>query len=279
MAVLRAITLSVFFIALGSTTAAKAAGLMLYESGAPDLGTASAGRAALASDASTASSNPAGMTLLDRTQLMVAAGVIIPVINFDRGAETSVRGGGGGGGNVGVPLPLGGFFYVYSLSDRLRLGFNALSNFGLAADYGKQWVGRYYVTRTSILTGQFNPSLAYRVNEWLSVGAGFSFAVGRLYDEAKINNALPRVQDGGLEIESWDEAFGGNVGFLLRPLSKLRIGLTYSSPVDFKFGFHPHTTGLGPGLEAGSRRSGFLGAKINLVVTEPQQMMASLSTT
>jgi long-chain fatty acid transport protein len=49
---------------------AKAAGLLLYETGAPDLGTASAGRAAMAADASTAAANPAGMTLLDRSQLL-----------------------------------------------------------------------------------------------------------------------------------------------------------------------------------------------------------------
>jgi len=273
---LHALTFAIVAAVLGRATSAGAAGLMLYETGAPDLGTASAGRAAMAADASTAASNPAGMTLLGRTQLMAAGGAIIPVINFERGGQTSVPGGGGGGGNAGVPIPLGGFFYVYRLSDRVRLGFDAGSNFGLAEDYGKQWVGRYYVTKASILTGQFNPSIAYLVSDWLSVGAGFSFVVGRLYDEAKINNVLPKVPDGGLEIESWDEAFGGNVGFLITPLSKLRLGLTYASPVDFKFGFRPHTTGLGPGLEAGLEKSGALGAKVNLRVTEPQQMMASL---
>ena len=36
------------------------AGLWLYENGTPDLGTAAAGRAAMASDASTAGANPAG---------------------------------------------------------------------------------------------------------------------------------------------------------------------------------------------------------------------------
>src|SRR5262249_27446784 len=93
--------------------------------------------------------------------------------------------------------------------------------------------------------------------------------------QARINNVLPRFGDGGLTIESWDEAFGGNVGILLRPLKKLRIGLTYNSPIDFKFGFHPHITGLGPGLQFALRKSGLLGAKVNLGMTEPQQMMAS----
>ncbi|MGO9603191.1 MAG: OmpP1/FadL family transporter [Candidatus Binataceae bacterium] len=271
--------LHIFLVAslllLTAVQSAQAAGLALYETGAPDLGTASAGRAAMAADASTVATNPAGMTLLDRTQLMITSGAMLPAINFDRGSQTKVPGGGGGGGNAGVFFPLGALFYAHKLNDRLWLGVAVDSNFGLSADYSLTWAGRYYATKESILTGQVNPNIAYRVNEWLSVGAGFSFSVARFTTQAKINNLLPRLGDGGLAIESWDEAFGGNIGFLLQPTSKLRIGLTYNSPVDFKFGFHPDITNLGPGLRAALKQSGLLGAKVNLGMTEPQQMMAS----
>src|SRR5215469_13532544 len=154
------------------------AGISLYETGAPDLGTASAGRAAMAADASTAASNPAGMTLLDRSQLLGAGGALLPSINFDAAPQTTTS--GGSGGNAGVFMPIGSFFYVHRLSDRLRLGMTFFSDFGLGGDYGKEWVGRYYVTEEALVTAKLNPSLAYRVNDWLSVGAGFSFAIGRL---------------------------------------------------------------------------------------------------
>ena len=49
---------------------ARAAGLWLYEGSIPDMGMANAGRAASALDASTAGGNPAGMTVLDRSQLV-----------------------------------------------------------------------------------------------------------------------------------------------------------------------------------------------------------------
>lgn len=49
---------------LARVRTARAAGIALYETGAPDLGTASAGRAAMAADESTAAANPAWMTLL-----------------------------------------------------------------------------------------------------------------------------------------------------------------------------------------------------------------------
>jgi long-chain fatty acid transport protein len=251
------------------------AGISLYETGAPDLGTASAGRAAMAADASTVATNPAGMTLLDRTQLMITSGAMLPAINFDRGPKTDVPGGGGGGGNAGVFFPIGGVFYAQKISDRLWLGAALYSDFGLASDYSLNWVGRYYMTSSSLITGQINPNIAYRVNDWLSVGAGFSFSVARFKNQAKINNILPKFGEGGLSIESWDEAFGGNIGFLLRPTPKLKIGLTYDSPVDFKFGFHPFITNLGPGLRLALKKSGLLGAKVNLGQTEPMQFMAS----
>src|SRR5229473_2567568 len=250
---------------------ARGAALELYETGAPDLGTASAGRAAMAADASTAAANPAGMTLLDRSQLLIASGAMLPSTNFDIAPQTTTS--GGGGGNAGVFLPIGGFFYVYKLSERLRLGVAADSDFAAAFNYGKRWTGRYYVTQEPLITGKVNPSIAYRVNDWLSVGAGFSFSVGRLLFQSKINNIRPRVQDGGLALESWDEAFGGNVGILLRPIAKLRVGLTYQSPVDYKFGFRPHLTNLGPALTRLRQRIG--GVKVNIPMEVPQQVMLS----
>jgi long-chain fatty acid transport protein len=258
-------------VILAFVSTARGAALELYETGAPDLGTASAGRAAMAADASTAAANPAGITLLDRSQLLGASGALLPSTNFDLAPQTTTP--GGGGGNAGVFTPMGSFFYVYKFSERIRFGVAIFSDYGLGGNYGKKWAGRYYVTDESLITGKINPSIAYQVNNWLSVGAGFSFGVGRLKFQSKINNVLPRFPDGGLALESWDEAFGGKAGILLRPLSHLRIGLTYQSPEYYKFGFRPHLTGLGRGLNFIRQKIG--GVKVNVPLTEPEQVMAS----
>src|SRR5258705_11827172 len=153
-------------ILLTLSTSAPSSGVLLYETGAPDLGTASAGRAAMAADASTAAANPAGMTLLDRSQLLGASGAMLPSTNFDIAPQTTTP--GGGGGNAGVFLPVGGFFYVYKFSERVRLGVAVDSDFGAAFNYGKQWTGRYYVTQESLITAKVNQSIAYMVTDWLS---------------------------------------------------------------------------------------------------------------
>lgn len=275
----KAILLASTIMALA--TSAHGAGLLLYETGVPDLGTASAGRAAMAQDASTVAANPAGMTLLGQTQLLGAAGALLPFINFDLVRQPSpgkfILGtpSGGGGGNAGVFTPIGTFAYAYKLNEKVSLGISTYSDFGLSGDYGKPWAGRYYLTYESIISGKANPGIAYRVNDWLSVGAGFSFSVARLFFQSKVNNnltTLGRKPDAGLGIESWDEAFGGNAGVLLTPIKELRVGLTYQSPIDYKFGFRPNVTNftLFPRLR---RRIG--GVKANIPMEVPQQAMLS----
>jgi long-chain fatty acid transport protein len=267
----RSLAVAASLLVMLSSRGAFGGALELYETGAPDLGTASAGRAAMAADASTAATNPAGMTRLDRSQLLTAPGALLPSTNFDVAPETTKT--GGGGGNAGVFTPLGSFFFVYKLAERLRLGVAVFSDFGLSGNFGKKWVGRYYLTEESLISSKVDPTIAYRVNEWLSVGAGVSFAVARLTFQSKINNALRGVPDGSLSLESWDVAFGGNAGILLEPIKPLRIGLTYQSPQDFKFGFRPHVTGLGPVATIIRQRIG--GVKVNIPMQEPQQVMAS----
>jgi len=56
------------------STPALAAGLWMYEKGTPDVGTANAGAGARTEDASTALNNPAGMTRLDKPQLLIGQG-------------------------------------------------------------------------------------------------------------------------------------------------------------------------------------------------------------
>src|SRR5512132_3268885 len=99
---------------LGSGLAgpAWAGGLFLYEMATPDLGTASAGRAAAADNAATAFGNPAGMTRLDQSQMLVGIQPAYGESHFDKGNDTTVSGGNGGNALGFIP-GLGGY-YVYS---------------------------------------------------------------------------------------------------------------------------------------------------------------------
>ena len=121
------------FVVFLHIPAAWAGGVWLYEGGTPDLGTAGAGRTALAADASTAGANPAGMTRLDRSQMLSAVQGLYVNAKFD---TQSSGFGGGDGGNAGGFVPSGGLHYVHRVADDFRLGISAGSYFGLGVDYG-----------------------------------------------------------------------------------------------------------------------------------------------
>ena len=127
------------------------AGLWLYEMGTPDMGTAAAGRVALAADASTASTNPAGMTRLDSSQLLAGFQILYVDLKFD---TEYAEFGGGDGGNAGGWVPAGSFSYVHKVSPELAVGLSVGSYFGLGIDYGKNWSGRYYVQEGEFLTAR-----------------------------------------------------------------------------------------------------------------------------
>jgi long-chain fatty acid transport protein len=80
-----------------------AGGLFIYELGNPGTGTASAGWAAAAQDASTVVTNPAGMTKLPQSELLIGLQPSFPTIQFSEAPGTTTP--GGSGGNAGVFLP------------------------------------------------------------------------------------------------------------------------------------------------------------------------------
>jgi long-chain fatty acid transport protein len=213
----------------------EAAGLWLYEQAAPDMGLAAAGRAALAQDASTAAGNPAGMTLLDRDQLEGGLLGILVTAKFDSDSTTY---GGGDGGDAGGFVPAGSFSYVYGISPDLKVGVTAGSNFGLGLDYGGDWAGRYYVQKGEMVTMGVNPGVGYRVNDWLSIGAGFTILYGKLTQDVAVNNnplGVGSSSDGKLKIDADDVGYGYNLGVLVQPRSGTRLGLTYRSEIELKF--------------------------------------------
>ena len=102
-------------------------------------------------------------------------------------------------------------------------------------NYGKEWVGRYFDQKLTLLTATLNPGMAYRVNDWLSVGAGFSVNYALLSETVGINNLGERLPDGRLKFKADDWAFGSNGGVLLEPSARLRFGLIYRSQVDTSY--------------------------------------------
>ena len=273
-AVLAASTLALAALASGSATAG---GLLIYEIGTEDVGLAAAGYAARAQDATTVFTNPAGMTRLDGNQMELGSQLLYSNLKFSIGGGTSPALGSDNGGTAFGKsgwFPGGGFFYSYSVSPDLKLGFASAGNFGAALKYDDGWVGRYYVQQATIIGMSFLPSIAYRVNDKLSVGASVNAMYGYLKNVTGVNNIVG--PDGKVSLRDTKWGWGGNVGLLYEATPDLRFGLTYNSQVKLDFSAPAHFESIGPGLNALLAARGLLDAQVNMGITVPQQVMGSV---
>jgi long-chain fatty acid transport protein len=263
--------LKLSLLALGAPATGLAGGIGLYEIATPDLGLASAGYAARAQDASTVFKNPAGMSLLSGAQVQAGMQLLYGSVEFSPNGSTSARLGSDGGGNAIGALPALSAFFVLPLSEKISVGFGTFSNFGLAENYNDNWVGRYFVQKSTLVGVSLMPSLSYKVNDWLSLGAGLNAMAGYLNTEVAVNNLDPRIGDGQLKLKDNTWGFGANVGVLLQPCQSTRIGVTYLSAVKLDFSATPSYSNLGPamaGLLANPRQ-------IDLGMKVPQSVMVS----
>jgi long-chain fatty acid transport protein len=253
----------------GFVPAAWAGGLWMYERGTPEVGTANAGVAARAEDASIAASNPAGMARLDKTEIMMGIQPVISVVKFDPGSGTTTTGPAGDGSIV---LPTASFFYVQPLGQDWRFGLSVGSYMGLGVKYEDDWVGRYYVQESALVTMDVVPSISYRINDWLSVGASAVIQYASLKSTAAVNNVLPLgVPDGQLEYKADSVGFGGGAGILAEPWKGTRFGLTYMSPIEQTFKDTPTFSNLGPVNSTLAARVG----EVKIKMTIPQAVMFS----
>lgn len=116
------------------------------------------------------------------------------------------------------------------------------------------------------------PVAAYRVNDWLSVGAGAQIVYGRLNNKVAVRNVFGG-QDGQIQIKDDDVGFGGVGSILIEPIEGTRFGVVYTSQIDLNFKDKPNLSGGGPVFKALDPR--ISQSKIDLGLTIPQQVMVS----
>jgi long-chain fatty acid transport protein len=264
-------TLILFTVILASVTiqTAHAGGIELYEIATPDVGLASAGYASRADDASTLFKNPAGMSRLDGLQLQAGLQALYGDVHFAPNSSTSARLGTDRGENAVGTLPGASLFLTAPIGDKFHVGLGTFSYFGLASDYGDNWVGRYYTEKSALVGITLMPSASFKVTDWLSVGAGLNAMYGYLDSQTAVNNLVG--PDGQMKLDSRAWGFGADAGILIQASDDTRFGVDYLSPVNLPFKTTPSFSGLGPALGPILANP----PRLDLGVTVPQSVMLS----
>jgi long-chain fatty acid transport protein len=274
------ITLTVSLFAM--TNATFGAGFYSPSIGTPgSLGTAGVANPTNTRGADASWTNPAGMTGIDQQHILSGLQVILPSVKFNaKSAENNAilpsRLGpvtGDNGGNAAEIAPIPSFFYVRPLSDRLRFGFSSTAPLGGGVDYGSDFVGRYAVRDVTLAGLALTPSLAYRVTDQLSIGAGVSVVYTTLDQSIAIRQGAPNpALDGRVKFEDLEDwGVQAVLGLTYAFTDRLLLGLVYRSEMDTDLEGDVNYEGLrNPQLAA------FLPRDVKISWTNPQWLEAGL---
>ncbi len=160
--------------------------------------------------------NPAGMTQLDGTRMSAGVIAISPVLKHKTTlgtTEVSER-------QVHFPFTL---FATHRMNDRTTLGFGVTSPFGLSTDWSALSTTSGVATFSRVKSLDFNPNIAYRLNDSLSLGVGIDFfRVQATLEKMLGPSTLFRLDGQGY-------GWGANAALLYKATDQMNIGFSYRS--------------------------------------------------
>lgn len=231
---------------------ARAAGFALYEPSARGSGMASA-FTAQSSDPVAVFFNAAGIAFLDGKRLSIGAARFALSTDFT-GADPFPGAGRQEELDIAVPIPTA--FYTHAVGERVVLGVGLHAPFGLKTEWeAPDFSGRYLSRLAELHALAFNPTLAYKVSDRFSVGAGLDVRITSVKLERDIPFVVPgsgQVLDvGSAELQSDTGVhYGFNVGLLAKPTESFSVGLAYrhkvTADLDGHGTFTQRPTGIAP---------------------------------
>jgi long-chain fatty acid transport protein len=188
--------------------------------------------------------NPAGMTDIRQTTAQAAAVVLAPTMEFDLDTAGA---GGSDGGNAGSVAGIPDLSIVKVIDDRWRAGFSFTALYGGAIDYGRDFAGRYAVQNVSISGVGLTPSVGYKVDSDLSLGAGIAF-VRTVFDQKLALNNPGFLEDGRVHIEEAEDwGYQPFLGMTYRLSDRALLGAVYRFEMELDLEGDVRVRGLGPG--------------------------------
>jgi long-chain fatty acid transport protein len=248
-----------------------ASGFQLVEQNASGLGNAYAGQAAGIKNAGAIHFNAAALTRTTGWNIVASAETIGLGTTFaDSGSTRPYAGSfvfpvaaGNDGGDAGGWIPVPNLYVSGQVSDKVWVGVNVNVPFGLETDWDPAWIGRFHATNSKIQTFNVNPTIAIKVSDSFSIGAGANWqhlkadlssnvAYGGLsfagtaqavaglppaLQAAALAAVTSQLGSSGLALEgpaliSGDSnAWGWNVGALLKLGEQAHVGVSYRSKI------------------------------------------------
>ncbi|GAD63584.1 outer membrane protein transport protein [Aquipseudomonas alcaligenes] len=217
-------------------------GIAINEQSVSGMGTSFAGRASAVNDASILFGNPAGLSKLERPEVVGGFGLVKANVDIDDASAETHKGDM-------VPLtPVPFAYYASPIDEKFSWGLGLYVPYALISDYEKSFGGRFKGQYSKVEVVTLQPTLSYQINDRVSVGFGptINKIKGKLVNKLD-NSAAFGTGETKVGIKGDDVAYGFNVGLMVDVTDSLTWGLTYHSKVDYTLeGRTRITNGSGP---------------------------------
>lgn len=129
---------------------------------------------------------------------------------------------------IGTPL----YFYGgFKITDDLAVGLGVTTPYGNSLKWEDGWAGRYLIDEISLKSINIQPTLSYKITDWLSLGAGAIIAT----NSVSLTKSLPASGaegDGSINLEGNTMTYGFNAGVMMKMGEQFSAGISYRSKME-----------------------------------------------
>lgn len=185
---------------------------------------------ALPIDAASVFFNPGSVSFLKENSVNIGFTPTFANTLYEDANTTSI---GRTNSPMGTPFSA---YAVYRKNEECKFsyGLGIYTPFGSTIQYEDGWTGRFALTKLQLKSIFIQPTLSYKLNDRIGIGAGFVYSIGNV----NLQKDIP-VQDadgtyGHAELDGKASGFGYNIGLFVQATEKLNIGLSYRSQVNME---------------------------------------------
>ncbi len=173
--------------------------------------------------------NPGGLTQIKGHQFNLGTNLVFPSISLQTDAYDNID------QTTKMATPIH-FYYGGQINEKLYVGFGLNNQFGSSSSFSDDWQGRYIVQNIALKTFMFQPTVAYKIHEKLSIGIGAVYTRGNFSYEKAIPISSEASDYGKARLEGKGSAFSFNLGAFSQLIKndKMELGLG----VDYRSGMN-----------------------------------------
>ena len=139
------------------------------------------------------------------------------------------------------------FYITRQINKNWFVGLGVFSPYGTITDWENGWVGRYYSDKVDLKTYDFNPTIAYKFNDKLSIAVGLNYMYSDITIKKSVSYsavaagavnpafgayAYQRNFDLDTDLSGDGDGWGFNFGVRFQPNKQWALGLAYRSSID-----------------------------------------------